>query len=247
MIDAQSLPQTTQNLPHLLKDLPQIITAIGGLGTAAFGLVDSTKTIPGGGVNYIGFGKIKSVVKTLTPGTPATGLSQSNILDTLKANWFNGNDLTSQKSIAKTLIKQGLTAANAPALAAATGLNATVLTSVATKIFADPSLPQNKMTQNETDVYSRFDFVLTALLDEVYQDADQRYTNWTRIIAAAFAVGLALCGGWSLSVAASYWGSSQMFEALLVGLLATPLAPIAKDLSSALAAAVNTMQLVKKP
>jgi hypothetical protein len=34
--------------------------------------------------------------------------------------------------------------------------------------------------------------------------------------------------------------------AVLVGLLATPLAPIAKDLSSALATAVNTMQVVKK-
>jgi hypothetical protein len=34
--------------------------------------------------------------------------------------------------------------------------------------------------------------------------------------------------------------------ALLMGLLATPLAPIAKDLSTALATAVNTMQLVKK-
>ena len=34
--------------------------------------------------------------------------------------------------------------------------------------------------------------------------------------------------------------------ALLVGVLATPLAPVAKDLSTALTTAVNTMQLVKK-
>jgi len=33
---------------------------------------------------------------------------------------------------------------------------------------------------------------------------------------------------------------------VLVGLLATPLAPVAKDLSSALATAVNAMQTVKK-
>jgi hypothetical protein len=43
-----------------------------------------------------------------------------------------------------------------------------------------------------------------------------------------------------------FWTSSDCILALLVGLLATPLAPIAKDLSSALATAVNTMQLVKK-
>jgi hypothetical protein len=32
----------------------------------------------------------------------------------------------------------------------------------------------------------------------------------------------------------------------LIGLLATPLAPIAKDVSTALAAAVNTLRLVRK-
>jgi hypothetical protein len=32
----------------------------------------------------------------------------------------------------------------------------------------------------------------------------------------------------------------------MAGVLATPLAPIAKDLSSALATAVNTMQQIKK-
>jgi hypothetical protein len=37
-----------------------------------------------------------------------------------------------------------------------------------------------------------------------------------------------------------------MALALLIGLLATPMAPIAKDISSALSAAVNTMQMVKK-
>jgi hypothetical protein len=37
-----------------------------------------------------------------------------------------------------------------------------------------------------------------------------------------------------------------MFVALMAGVLATPLAPIAKDLSSALATAVNTMQSIKK-
>ena len=38
----------------LLQNLPQVVTAIGGLGTAAFGLVDASKVF-GGGVNHIGF------------------------------------------------------------------------------------------------------------------------------------------------------------------------------------------------
>ena len=95
-----------------LQGLPQIVTAIGGLGTAAFGVVDATKVF-GGGVNHIGFRAIKTVVKSLTPGTSTNSLSQSKIVATLKANWFNGTDLASQKAIAKSLIKLNLNVGNA--------------------------------------------------------------------------------------------------------------------------------------
>jgi hypothetical protein len=54
-----------------------------------------------------------------------------------------------------------------------------------------------------------------------------------------------VAGGWTLSGNA-FWTSADLPLAILVGLLATPLAPIAKDISTALATAVNTMQLVKK-
>jgi hypothetical protein len=37
-----------------------------------------------------------------------------------------------------------------------------------------------------------------------------------------------------------------MWKAFLVGLIATPLAPVSKDLASALSASVKAMQLFKK-
>ena len=217
-----------------LQGLPQVITAIGGLGTAAFGLVDASKVL-GGGVNHIGFGAIKKTVASLTPGNPTNALSQNKIVATLKANWFNGTDLGSQKSIAKSLIKLNLNATNAAALAAATDVNSTVLTTVATSIAAGTAL-----TTAQSDVYARFDLIITALLDETYQRADNVYRNWTRALAAVVAVVLAVVGGRTLNP------GPDTVQSVIVGLLATPLAPIAKDLSSALAAAVNTMQLVKK-
>ena len=225
----------------LLTSLPQIITAIGGLGTAAFGLVDSTKPFFGG-VNRIGFSRIAGAVSSLTPGTPANGLTQGKILDTLKANWYNVTDLSSQKAIAKSLIKQGLTTANAPDLAKVAGVDPAVLQSVAAKITSGTALEQN-----ESDVYSRFDFILTALLDEVYQHSDESYTNGTRVVASFFAIALALVGGWTLYLgkASGYWGSNDMWIALVAGVLAAPLAPIAKNLSSALSTAVDTLQMMK--
>jgi len=226
----------------LLQNLPSVITAIGGLGTAAFGLVDATKTF-WGGVNRIGFSRIENAVKTLTPGAAASGLTQAKILETLRANWYTGKDLASQKAVAKTLIKFNLTSANAASVAGETGVDAHKLASVATKIASGTPL-----AQDESDVYSRFDLILTALLDEVYQDSDQAYVNGTRFTALLFAVALAFIGGWTLMGGSlkDYWWSKRMAEALIAGLLATPLAPIAKDLSSALAAAVNSLQAVRK-
>jgi hypothetical protein len=224
-----------------LDNLPHVITAIGGLGTASFGLVDSTKVL-GGGVNRIGFSGIQSAIEGLTPGTPSKGLTRASIVDTLKANWYNGTDLTSQKAIAKSLIKVCLNSANSADLAAATGVDATILTQVATCIGTGTAL-----TPEQTDVYARFDFILSAMLDEVYHRSDEAYAVGTRVVASIFALVLAILGGWTLHDAVTpYFWSKDLAVAALAGILATPLAPIAKDLSSALATAVNAMQAVKK-
>lgn len=86
------------------------------------------------------------------------------------------------------------------------------------------------------------------MLDEAYQLSDQVYRNGTRTLAAFLAVVLALAGAVALEgrvlFQRPHWHDIAL--AFLVGLLATPLAPIAKDISTALTTAVNTMQAVKK-
>jgi hypothetical protein len=223
-----------QNMP-----LTQIITAIGGLGTAAFGLVDALKSAFSF-INRIGLSHIKDVVTGLAPDQTGIVLPRQNILETVEANWVNGTDVASQKAIAKSLIKLHLSEGNAAAVAAKTNVDPNLLSSVATKNAAgDPLLPA------ESDVYSRFDLIVTAMIDEAYQLSDQVYRNATRTLAMLVAVVLAVVAGWSLE-GAKFANVRDVVLAVLVGLLATPLAPIAKDLSSALATAVNTMQVVKK-
>jgi hypothetical protein len=228
-----------------LQNLPQIITAIGGLGTAAFGVVDATKVF-GGGVNRIGFHRITTTIKDLTPSGPEprnhlNALSQGKVIETLKANWYNGTDLNGQKAIAKSLIKLHLSSANAAALAKKTGVDPGVLQAVANSIETGAPL-----TPAQNDVYGRFDLIVTAMLDETYQRSDQMYRNGTRAWAVVASVVLAIAGGFILDHGANTFWGPDFFQALMVGLLATPLAPVAKDLSTALAAAVNTMQMVKK-
>jgi hypothetical protein len=93
-------------------------------------------------------------------------------------------------------------------------------------------------------VYGRFDLIVTALLDETYQHSDDDFRNRTRAIAAVVAVLLAVAGGFI--VFNNLTALQVIGRSVLVGLLATPLAPVAKDLSTALATAVNAMQAVKR-
>lgn len=225
--------------------LQEVITAIGGLGTAAFGLVDAAKA-SFSFINRIGFNHIRDVVSDLTPegasaGLVSNALSQTHILATLEANWANGNDVSNQKAIAKSLIKLHLSASNAAAVAARSNVDPDLLSAVAAKIVSGTSL-----TQQESDTYARFDLIVTAMLDEAYQISEQVYRNSTRMLAALVAVALSLTGGWAMVGSSNYWHTADPFLALLVGLLATPLAPIAKDLSTALATAVNALQAVKR-
>lgn len=230
--------------------LTQVITAIGGLGTAAFGLLEALKPFFKS-INRMGLSQIQNTISVLTPNQSGDGLPpdplnappQKSILATIEANWVNGADLTAQKAVAKALIKLHLSPGTAETVAKNINVDPATLRSIATKTLAGTPL-----AQTESDVFSRFDLMVTAMLDETYQFSDQVYRNKTRTLAAILAVVLAVAGAFSLEGAilftSAHW--HDLILAFLVGVLATPLAPVAKDISTALATAVNAMQAVKK-
>jgi len=224
-------------------DLSKIVLAMGALGTAAYGVVDASKGF-WGGISNRGFGDIKKVVSKCIPvpavnSDGASALELPSALATLRANWLNGMALTDQKSIAKALIKLNLTSANANAMAAATGVDATLLARVAAKLPTGEAL-----TPQETDVYGRFDLLLAALMDQGYQRGDQRYRNSAKLLSVPIAIVLALCGAWALDGSGLTYAEAG--RALLAGLLATPLAPVAKDLSNSIQAATKLAQSWKR-
>ncbi len=221
-------------------DLTKVVLAIGSLGTAAYGVVDVSKGL-GGGISNRGFGDIRKVISKFIPDrspgqADGPALALPSVLVTLRANWLNGMSLADQKSVAKALIKLNLTEASANGMAAATGVDPDVLRGVAGKLAtADP------LTQKETDVYGRFDLLLSALLDQGYQRADQRYRNSAKLLAVLVAVILAIMGARAID-----GNFANAFRAFVCGILATPLAPVAKDLSSAIQAGAKLAQSWKK-
>lgn len=222
----------------ILNDIPRYIAGAAGLGTAAFALVDASKAV-GGGVSNCGFKYIRRAVEKFFPaGTTAGPMGLDDVLATLRANWLNGTPFGDQTAIARSLIKLRLDPERAPALARVTGVDAKALGAVATKIAGGKPL-----TTAESDVHGRFNLLLTAILDEGYQRADQSYRNSAKAWSAVAAVALAVFGIFMVEPSV---GADQLMEAIVVGLVATPLAPVAKDLTSALQAAANVGQMLKK-
>lgn len=223
------------------------ITAVGALGTAAFGLVDASKLLPGL-IPSSGFAFIRKLVTQLAPtsGGPeprGSALTVTAITDTLHANWVNGMAVADQKSVAKTLVKLRLNAETAPDLASLTGVDKDVLTSVARKLAnGEP------MTQPEMDTYGRFDVLLATFIDRAFQNADQRYRTTAKFAACIVAIVLAEAAAYFLGMLVANGGPiwSNIGMAALVGLIATPLAPVAKDLATALNTAAKAVQSVKR-
>lgn len=245
-------------MPSDIDSITSLVTAIGALGTASFGLVDATKVF-GGGVSLCGLSDIERAILPLF-GTAASDKKAKNDLSTpltygsvyanLKASWINGVALEAQKANAANLIKLGLNAKTAVCLAKATGVNADVLTelAVALDIGAVP-------TKEETDIMDRFETALSLILDRVYQRADQRYRNSAKALAGVISVLISVIGGAVYSsgsfqighlrgIDQHYWNTGNFWLAVVVGLLATPLSPIVKDVTSALAAGAAVAQKI---
>jgi len=235
------------NVPQL--DLSKIVLAIGSLGTAAYGVVDVCKGF-GGGISNRGYLDIKKVISQFIPpsasaSTQDAALSFESTMRTLRANWINGMALADQKAVAKSLIKLSLTEETSERMAAATGLESTTLKSIAAKLSGklDTAAGKPALTPAETDLYGRFDLLLSSMLDQGYQRADQRYRNSAKLLAVPVAIGLALLG------ARAVFGpldTSTTLRAIAGGLLATPLAPIAKDIASAIQEGAKLAQAWKK-
>jgi hypothetical protein len=223
----------------MLDTLPDLILAVGALGTASYGLVDVSKAF-GGGVSNHGFDRIAAMMRKLYPAEPGP-LGLAEALDALRAGWINGKPMEEQIAQARRLIRLRLDPAGAPDLAAATGLDASRLSALAGKL--DCGEPLDVSDQAELD---RFEEIVTLLLDGAYQRADQAYRNVAKAWAVAVSLALALLGGWLLPRQGAYPGSAEFWQAVVIGLLATPLAPVSKDLASALGAGVKALQAMRK-
>jgi hypothetical protein len=220
-----------------LPDLGAALTALSALSTASFGLLDASKAF-GGGISNIGAPRLK---RSLLPFAAALdeALGPDGWWPVVRANWVAGVAKDEQKAKVEALIKLGLSSATAPRIALAAHVEPDALAAAARKLETGKEL-----TDADLNVLGRMNAALDALMDAAFEDCDQQYRNTCRFLAGLTALGLALLA-WAI------WPDGQdtrptLTAAIAVGLLAVPLAPVAKDLTSALSSALRALKASKR-
>jgi len=221
--------------PLNIEGAAQYILAIGALGTAAFGLVDASKAVRGG-VSNRGFGIIQAALAPFDAAlTHALGDTPGGDWKTvLKSHWINGRPKDEQKAIAVSLIQLGLTVETAATLAPAGQVTPEALQAVVVALTNGTDL-----TPQQLNVLGRFKATIEARIDAAYERADQLYRTTARTVAGVVAVLLALAAMYIMSNGGA--NRDQYLAAALVGLVAVPLAPIARDLASTLTSAATAL------
>lgn len=241
----------------MFESIETAITAIGALGTSSFALVDVSKAF-GGGISRAGFRHIQAA---LTPYTPAMDLATGGDgwIHMLRAHWMNGRALADQKAIARAMVRLGLTTDTVASIAAASRVQPDALRTAVARVEAGETA-----TAADLNVLGRVDAALEMVLDAAYERADQQYRNSARALAAAISIALAEWAAYLMSGTAAAAPStvgaaasttmvaaattvaghepSVYAQAFVIGLIAVPVAPIAKDLTTSLSTAVNALK-----
>lgn len=211
-----------------------VVAATGGLGLAAMSLVDAFKAVPGGGVSRIGFGHLRAVLRQFDQVlAQAVGRDWEAVI---LSHWINGRPRDEQVGVIRSLLRLGLNPDTAGQLAAIGNVDPKALGDAAGKLITGQALDEA-----EVNLIGRVEAAVEARLDAAFDLADQAYRNRSRVLAGVIAIVLAL------AVSLVLRPSPGPGLAALIGLLAVPIAPIAKDLVTALTAAAQAVKSAGKP
>lgn len=206
-------------------NLGAAVLAVGALGTAAFGIVEGLKRW-----RLVGEAGFEAIVRILGP-----------LMDTLRSAYgpdaiglLRAQYRGDSQDLARTMrqgTRLGLSARNAEKLAAALGVvGATELAEAAAAVESG-----HELTAEQRNVIGRFELAADARIDAAMILALDRYKGTVRIAASFVAVAIALGVG-------EQFENVTRLESLLIGIAAVPLAPVAKDVATAVRAAAEALR-----
>lgn len=245
---------------QLSEYLGTVALAVGGLGAASYGVVDGLKLFPW--IDLAGFERMFSHRSTaegrhwptlqragLDPLVPALKAAYgADALELLKAQYRSGR---AKGDLPRTLrqgvrIGFGVMPPQAIAEAArALGIDELAAQQAAAALVAarnmrppatgetPPDAPA-PISGEERSALARLETAIDARIDAALVLAEAQYVTQTKVIATVVALTIAYSVG--------YFLGTKPVVSFMVGIAAVPLAPVAKDLASALQEAVRALK-----
>ena len=207
----------------MIENLTATILAAGALGTAAFGVVDGLKRWSRFG--DAGFG---TILRGVEPIMSALRAAYGPDTEAVLRAQYRGDS----QELAR-LVRQGARLGLSPDNAEALASSLEVVPEAALLDAAQAVLNGKDLDAKQRNTIGRFELAIDARVEAAITLAHAQYSGTMKIAASGVAIGLALGVGWRLEV--------DLLHALVVGLAAVPLAPIAKDVAVGLRAAAQAM------
>ena len=199
-----------------------IILATGALGTAAFGIVEALKWTS---LSEAGFGAIRGV---LGPIMETLMVAYGPDFENLLRSHYKGD----QRELARVIrqgVRIGLAEENAERVARFLGVIEGDKLKEAARLVEEGK----ELSAELRNVLGRFELAADARIDAALTLAQNRYVGTVRIVASIIALAIALAVGAYLE---------RFFISLVVGVAAVPIAPVAKDLVTALESASKAIK-----
>jgi len=214
-------------MPHFGFDLGEFVLAAGAVGTAAMGIVEGFKA------TWLQPPGFLSLDKSLAWARPALikayGTDYKKLLMSLFRLNRSDGDLP---RILRQGVRIGLDENNARGMEEALlGKDNNQLTAIAKKVSKGA-----KLEDPDRNILGRFEVAADARIDAALALGERAYINIIRF--GAFMVALVLSLVTALLVKPDFGG---FLTALITGLVAVPLAPIAKDVAKALQSAAKAI------
>jgi hypothetical protein len=204
--------------------LAAAVLAAGALGTAAFGIVEGLKVVPW--LAEAGFVVVRRFLSPLQHALDAAYGPDSMRL--LKAQYRG--DTQELVRVIRQGVRIGLTPENAEQIAAA--LN--VVDAQQLKRAAEEVRQGEELSNESRNVLGRFELAVDARIDASLTLAHDHYVRSAKISATVIALVIAVVVARLLGV--------RMLYGIIIGLAAVPLAPIAKDVVTAIRSAAEALR-----
>jgi len=210
-----------------LAAFSDMVAATGALGVAAMGIAEGLKSVK---FDPKGFRKLEDEVVWAKNALKAS--YGDNYRQTMVSLYRNGRRKGELPRVLRQAVRIGMNEATARTMAEVVGgVDADELAAVATKVAHG-----DELNDKERNILGRFEVGADARIDAALALAERAYVNAMRFWASVIAIALSFAAAWIIKP-----DTNGYVTALFVGILAVPIAPIAKDLTKGLQSAAKAI------